>query len=89
MDDSREVPISEETDSINDEFAPTMSPDPAIPPEQDPLAGQSFPTRDESGPYGLDGESTGAVDIEAVGGGIPDSEFIGDPRMRSTDAGRE
>ena len=46
MDDLRDVPTSDEQDSVNDEFAPVISPDPAIPPEKDPLAGQ--PLRDES-----------------------------------------
>lgn len=90
MDDQPDVPpVSEEQDSVNDEFAPVISPDPAIPPEKDPLAGQPFPERDETGPYGLDREATESVETDAAGGGVPASEYAADGRMRTTDAGRE
>lgn len=89
MDDPREVPPDEGEDSINDEFAPVISPDPAIPPERDPLAGQPFPERDETGPYGLDREATESVETDATGGGVPPSEYTADERMRTTDPSAE
>jgi hypothetical protein len=88
-DDLRDVPLEDGQDSVNDEFAPVISPDPAIPPERDPLAGQPFPERDETGPYGLDREATESVETDTTGGGMPASEYAADERMRTTDAGRE
>jgi hypothetical protein len=75
--------------SINDEFAPPVSPDPATPPEKEPLGGQPMPERDETGPYGLDREGTEPIDEEEAGGGVPDSEYGRGQPMRPTDAGRE
>lgn len=88
MDNQREVPLDEGEDSVNDEFAPPISPDPAIPPERDPLAGQPFPERDETGPYGLDREATESVETDDTEGGVPASEYA-DQRMKPVDAGRE
>lgn len=89
MDDQREMPDSDEPESVNDEFAPVISSDPAIPPEKEVLGGQPLPERDEPGPYGLDREGTEPVDTEAAGGGLPNSEYSTDPRMQSTDPARE
>ena len=88
-DDLRDVPLDDGQDSVNDEFAPPMSPDPAIPPERDPLAGQPFPERDETGPYGLDREATESVENDATGGGVPATEYAPEDRTRTTEAGRE
>jgi hypothetical protein len=63
-DDLLDVPSNDEPDSVNDEFAPVIEPDPDIPPEKEPFGGQPLPERDEPGPYGLDLESTEPADAE-------------------------
>ena len=88
MDDLRD-PGLEDEGSVNDEFAPVVSADPAVPPEKEILGGQPLPERDETGPYGLDREATDPIETDDTAGGIPSSEYAADQRMRTTDAGRE
>lgn len=85
MDDQREVPLDEEQDSINDEFAPVISPDPRVPPERDPLAGQPIHELEPTGPHDLDREATESVEADETGGGIPGSEYVAEERIRTTD----